>query len=791
MDVNNPEAKENEARENRDAEPPRVTFGVERIGLLSLRFPIVALITLVIVSIIAAFGVMQLRVDDSLSQLFRSDTPEFRMFEEVSDRFPSAEFDTLVIVEGNVLTRDALEGLRTLVQDLQLVEGTRGIISLFSARQAPEGDHLPEPLIPDPLPPDGPEFDKLIDQINSNEVISGKLLSADGELALIVLALDPKAVETDGLSTIVDEIRQYTEEDLAGTGLTGRLSGVPVMQLEVRNAVERDRLIYNAIGFIAGCVIAMVFFRRLPFMVMAAGPPLLAILLSLGVLGWLGFRLNMFLNVMTPLIMVMGFSDSMQLTFAARDRLLDGDTKAQALKRALLTVGPAVVITDITAALSFCALIFSESDLIRTFGIAGALTCFIAFLAVVLLVPLAGMLLLRSDDSMARKTSGRSDVAVDALRRICAWIAGHMVRRPGFYSLVSLVIVGGLLAVYASLTPQYRLAEQVPDKEEAVAASASVDAKLEGANPIDVYVKLPAGQTLYSPETLEVISAVHTAVENQPSVANVWSLETLRRWLMEKTGGANPDLLKEYVDALPTFLTGRFISAEQNAVVISGRVPDRDSAQLLPVIDGLEKALDAVRTAHAGYEMAVTGLSAIAARNSASMIEQLNSGLTYEMVFVAALIGLAFRSVLVMVVAILPGLFPIVMAGTALYLLGDGLQFASIVALTVAFGLGLDATIHFLNRLRLEDNPAEDPAEGVKRATVLVGPALILTSLVLACGLAVTVFSDLPSLQMFGWLSAFTLLAALVGDLLILPATVTFLRRLIRRFRKPRTAAAE
>jgi uncharacterized protein len=116
----------------------------------------------------------------------------------------------------------------------------------------------------------------------------------------------------------------------------------------------------------------------------------------------------------------------------------------------------------------------------------------------------------------------------------------------------------------------------------------------------------------------------------------------------------------------------------------------------------------------------------------------------------------------------------------ALWAFNEGLQFASIVALTVAFGLGLDATIHFLNRLRIEDNPAEDPASSVKRATILVGPALILTSLVLACGLAVTVFSDLPSLRLFGWLSAFTLLAALIGDLFILPATVLLLRRLSR-----------
>jgi predicted RND superfamily exporter protein len=223
---------------------------------------------------------------------------------------------------------------------------------------------------------------------------------------------------------------------------------------------------------------------------------------------------------------------------------------------------------------------------------------------------------------------------------------------------------------------------------------------------------------------------------------------------------------------------------------VSGRIPDVDANQLLPVVDSLDKALNEVRTKHPGYEIAVTGLSAVAARNSANMIGKLNRGLTIEIVFVAAFIGLAFRSFVVMLVSILPGIFPILLSGSLLYAMGEGLQFASIVALTVSFGLGLSATIHFLNRLRLEDSPDADPAIAVERATVLVGPALILTSVVLACGLAVTVFSDLPSLRLFGWLSAFAMIAALIADLLILRPTATYLFTLTRR-RRRRAAEAK
>jgi len=168
------------------------------------------------------------------------------------------------------------------------------------------------------------------------------------------------------------------------------LSGVPVMQLDIRNAMERDRVVYNALGFVAGCLIAIAFFRRVSFMVIAAAPPLTAILLALGVLGWLDFRLNIFLNVMTPLIMVISFSDSMQLTYLARDRLIAGQSKYHAFRDAILIAGPACVLTHATAGLSFFSLLFANSELIRTFGEAGIIATVVALAAVLTLVPLLG-----------------------------------------------------------------------------------------------------------------------------------------------------------------------------------------------------------------------------------------------------------------------------------------------------------------------------------------------------------------------------------------------------------------
>jgi uncharacterized protein len=800
-----------------------IAFGLERLGLIAVQAPILSCIILVALIIGAIFGIDRIKIDDSLSQLFRSNSKEYRQYEAVTKRFPATEFDVLVVVEGKtLLARDNLEKLRDLVTDLQLVDGTRGLISLFSARQAPAPGKLPAALFPSELP-QGADYDKFVETVKTNEIIRGKLLSEDGTLALIVLSLEPEVVASNKLGKVVGEIRKLMAQDLADSGLKAELSGVPVMQLEIRKAVERDGLTYNILGILAGCIIAIIFFRKISFMVVAAFPPMIAILLALGGLGWANFNLNMFLNVMTPLIMVISFSDSMQLTFAARDRLIAGQDKYTAFRNAVLVVGPACVLTHGTAGISFIALQFSDSDLIRKFGEAGLAATIIALVAVLSLVPVFGVLFVRNERVFAVKFQGAdagvqmlrnfcywiavlslvpvfgvlfvrnervfavkfqgADAGVQMLRNFCYWIAVRMVSRPGLFSLIAVIFVGGLGIVYANLEPRYRLADQVPDKQQAVEASGRLDAKLTGANPIDVLIEFPKGASLYAPETLQTIADVHSTVEKTAGVGNVWSLETLRRWLAEKAGSNDVATLKQYVSVIPEHLVRRFISADQDAVVVSGRVPDLDSSEILPVVEKLDAELDAVRKKHPGYEIAVTGLSAIAARNSANMIQKLNRGLTIEFALVAIFIGLAFRSVVVMFSCILPGIFPVVLSGTVLWLLGQGLQFASVVALTVSFGLGLSATIHFLNRLRLEWRPGVTPELAVERATVLVGPALILTTVVLACGLVVTVFSDLPSLRLFGWLSAFSMVAALVADLFILRPTAMFLINLSQRLR--------
>jgi uncharacterized protein len=762
------------------AKEPRRTFvfslGLERLGLLALKAPALVAVLVVIATALAAVGVTKLQPDDSLAELFRTDTEEFHRYEAIDRRFPSSEYDVLVVVEGPDLLKPRQIGVfGDLTTELQLLDGVSGLVSMLSARGPPDATGYAAPIVPDELP-DGAAYDEMIAALKSNDIVKGKFLADDGTLALIIVALDRDVVRELSGRVVIGEIDKTVEQMLAGTGLTAKLTGAPVMQLEIRNAVERDQLVYNGLGLLFGALIAAIFFRRASLMMVAALPPVLAVTWSLGMLGWMDFKLNLFLNVMTPLIMVMGFSDSMQMVSAIRIRLREGDNRHEAVRFAVRVVGPACVLAHATALLAFSALLLSESGLIRNFGLAGALSTMISFVAVLLVLPILGVMLIRNEAALARDRVP-ADALMDGLGTIVGVIVDHVVKRPYLYTFVGVGLFAVLTAGFLDLPSRYRLADQVPDREQALDATSRIDKKLTGANPVHVMIELPDGTSIYSPAAMNVISAVHNAVEQKAGLGNVWSVESLRRWLHE-AGEDNIETVKKYVGILPEHLVRRFVAEDQKAVLVTGRLPDVDSSKILPVVERLDRSLDAIRKAHPEFRISVTGLPAIAARNSKRMIDQLKESIPICVAIAGVLLGMAFRSPFVALVSILPGLFPVVASGSLLWLRGDGLEFASVVALLVVFGLGIDALIHFLNRLRLEEQAGDAPEAAIRRARVLVGPAIILTTIVLAFGLGVTVFSDLPSLRMFGLICGFTLLASLVADLVFLPATIMVGRRL-------------
>src|SRR5690606_32621409 len=152
---------------------------------------------------------------------------------------------------------------------------------------------------------------------------------------------------------------------------------------------------------------------------------------------------------------------------------------------------------------------------------------------------------------------------------------------------------------------------------------------------------------------------VHDALEKEAGLGNVWSVHSLRRWLRE-AGDDRIETVQKYVRILPEHQVRRFVAQEQDAVLVTVRLLDIDPSHILPVVQKIDRSLDPVRQAHPEFRISVTGLPAVAARNSKRMIDQLKEKIPICVAIAGVLLGIAFRSPFIAVISILPGLFPVV-----------------------------------------------------------------------------------------------------------------------------------
>ncbi|MEI9901954.1 MAG: hypothetical protein WDN31_19630 [Hyphomicrobium sp.] len=161
-------------------------------------------------------------------------------------------------------------------------------------------------------------------------------------------------------------------------------------------------------------------------------------------------------------------------------------------------------------------------------------------------------------------------------------------------SLIATVLCG---IAYSQLKPHYRLADQVPDKEQALAATGRLDAKLTGANPVHVMIRWTGNQSSTIRGRWRPSNRPHDVLERRAGLGNVWSLESLRRWLAA-AGNDSIENVKHYVGLLPEHLVRRFIAADEKAVLVTARLPDVDASQILPIVDNLDKDLEPIRQAN-------------------------------------------------------------------------------------------------------------------------------------------------------------------------------------------------
>jgi uncharacterized protein len=751
----------------------RFVWAFVQLAQAAARWPVYTLAILAATTIYMALGLLWVSTDDALENFLKAKTPDYLTFERMRERFPSSDLDVFVVVEGDDLFSAAsLSQMQELNFALLLSEDVKSVVSIFSLKEALQAERLPESIIPDEIPDNSVQLRKLAERVATHPLARDRLIStrdATGQLALFVVALNTDQIRERGLPSVLQSLNAEIGQAMTDSDLRFGIGGVPAMKAEVIAATARDIVVFNAAGLLVGAVICWLFFRRLKLVLISNAPALVAIVCCLGLFGWSGIRIDPLMNAIMPLVIVVTFNNAMHFLFAICRQLDTGSAKPVALSQAISEIAPACSLTSITTSIALLSLVFSSSPLISDFGGMAGICILVALILVLVIMPLLAAFFLEPGQGYLRDENPYHGVQL--LNALAARLSQAVARQPMIFVVGGIILTVLFFVSYIQLEPRYRLSDMLPDQGQAATVTERMEERLKGVFPINVLVELPAHLDAGSPEAKETLDEIQEALVAHPSISKVSSLRDLQKWAA--SGNLPPEEANARLfETVPPEIKSRFIDTTSNSLLVSGYIEDLEAKEILEISEAIEEKLDGLRTRHPEMAISLTGLSSIAAKRSTHVIAQLRLSMMGAIVVVVAVIGLAFQSVFMAGLSIIPNIFALFATGTWLLMAHGGLDYATIVGLTVAFGLAVDDTIHVLNRYDIEKHLTADRYVATDRTLRLIGTVLILTTVVLLAGLSVTQLSTVPPTRQFGLICIITLAVALVGDLVVLPALI-------------------
>lgn len=702
------------------------------------------------ITVVALGGLPRLGFDDDVRRIFSPSDSELRGLQERADEFGTDELDLFVLLEGpDLLASNTRPALRRAATGLANVPGVASVLS--------------------PLALPDPDGDGKLDRGEiTGHPLGRHLVSRDASAMLLPTRLSADLATVDDLEPVLDQARVAVEEAVAGSGIDVRLTGQPALRVAVVRGVQRDQIRFNVIGLLAAGLVGLLLLRRWSAVAIVGAAPAVAIVWTLGALGWAGIPIDVLTNVVPQLVLVIAFADAVHVVIAFRRH--PAGSPGETSRAALRDVGAACALTSLTTMTGFGSLALVGMDALRRFGMACAIGTGLGFLAVVTVTPL---LLGSRLGARVHRDSGRREPIGSAVSR---WTKPFL-ERPVTVVAAAGAIFAVLIVAGTRLAPDYRYRDFLPADAEPVRALDRIDRDLGGSLPVQAVIEWSDDGT---PESwiLDAIGRTERALEASPLLGDALSaLDVLAAIPFGDTDFAT-------LRRLPPELTRRWILPDRRLALVTARAGDVGAARLAPALDAVDAELDRVMADRPGVRVGLVGTTVVSSRASLAMIELLARSLALAGAVIFVTLVVAFRSLRLGVVSLAPNALPLLAVVAWLVAAGRPLQYTSMTVLVVALGIAVDDTIHVLSAFRRLREGGQDSPRAARGAVRQVGPAVVLTTALLVAGFGTLLTSSLPNVRLFGGLACLAFVVALLGDLLLLPSLLSMTPG--RRPREPR-----
>ncbi len=590
--------------------------------------------------------------------------------------------------------------------------------------------------------------------LQQNDPMMRNLITPDLTGVVIIMFPNPDVVRERGAKAMIESLRETIAPYDSGA-LSIEITGPPIWTTEMLNAAVDDQIKFTVWGFGLGALIALLALRSFFGALIVAATPFLAVMWSMGII-LLCFGSFSFLTIIvTTLVLVISFAESMFFVFNWLAYWRDGMEPNKAVDATVKLVGPAAALTMLTTFVSFASLSLTPGQGVREFSIAGSIGTFLLYVCLMTFLPLLLKLAIR----LGFKAPPRSSIVLTAPLPL-SWFLARRFGRP--ISILAIIVTIALFVPYVLIKPHFSFEDFVAKDSTALSTAEEIDTGVGGVAPLYVRVPLSGNDPNIGEADFEKVQTVHRIVEKHLGVNKVISAASM----VDYTDSGFTR--EEVFDAVGPFMRKRFVTDDGTQALVTGFMPTIiESDVLKDLVVSLQNDMRAAGITDAE----VGGFRILTTFATDDIVRGLQLDLTLSVLVNLGLIGFAFQSFRVALASAIPNLFPVLGTEAWLYFSGQGLQLTTVIALTIAFGIAVDDTVHFLSHyLHARRDEGLDHVEAVKHTLHRIGGAIVATTIILCSGVVIVTFSELPQVALFGTLFVSTLAFAVIGDLFILPA---------------------
>lgn len=730
-----------------------IGFGLEHLGLSTVRYPRLMALGVLLFSILCFTQIPKANVDGDLLRVYAHSGHYYDAYEHLSETFGTFENDLYVLVNSERLAEpEIIEQIRSLAFELELNDFAVGTMSPFTLRK-PSANGGSEPAVPEGLQTADEVAFALMD-LQQNDPMMRNLITPDLNGVVLIMFPNQDVVKERGAKAMIANLRE-TIAPFQSADVSIEITGPPVWTTEMLNAAVDDQVKFTVYGFALGSLIALLALRSIAGALIVAATPFLAVMWSMGMILLFFGSFSFLTIIVTTLVLVISFAESMFFTFNWLAYWRDGMEPNKAVDATIKLVGPATALTMLISMVSFASLSLTPGQGVREFSMAGAMGSFLLFACTMTFQPLLLKLAVR----LGFKAPPKSSVILTAPLPLSWFLASRFGRPIAIAGIVTTLL---LLVPYFLIQPRFSFEDFVATESTALMAAENIDEGVGGVAPL--YVRVPLIE--HNPDVGEVdfqrIKIVHEVLEKELGENKVISAASMTNYT--DSGFTRAEVL----EAVGPFMRQRFVTEDGSQALVTGFMPTIiDSDVLKDLVHRVENELASAGIADAE----VGGFRVLTTFATDDIVRGLQLDLTVSVLVNLALIGFAFQSFRVALASAIPNLFPILGTEAWLWYSGSGLQLTTVIALTIAFGIAVDDTVHFLSHYlhgRREEGRTHEDA--VKHTLLRIGGAIVATTIILCAGTAIIMFSELPQVALFGSLFVITLALAILGDLFILPA---------------------